>query len=71
MDLLETLSLSQHVSGPTLLSGDTLDLIITRSSDDVVLASPKATFPISDHFIIQCPIAVSYTHLTLPTKRIV
>ena len=33
-----------------------MDLIITRSSDDVVLASPKATFPISDHFIIQCPI---------------
>ena len=56
MDLLETFSLSQHVSGPTLLSGHTLDLIITRSSDDVVLASPKATFPISDHFIIQCPI---------------
>ena len=40
MDLLETFSLSQHVSGPTLLSGHTLDLIITRSSDDVVLASP-------------------------------
>ena len=56
MDLLETFSLSQHVSGPTHLSGHTLDLIITRSSDDVVLASPKATFPISDHFIIQCPI---------------
>ena len=33
-----------------------MDLIITRSSDDVVLASPKVTFPISDHFIIQCPI---------------
>ena len=56
MGLLETFSLSQHVSGPTHLSGHTLDLIITRSSDDVVLASPKATFPISDHFIIQCPI---------------
>lgn len=56
MDLLETFSLSQHVSGPTHLSGHSLDLIITRSSDDVVLASPKVTFPISDHFIIQCPI---------------
>ena len=56
MDLLETFSLSQHVSGPNNLSGHTLDLIVTRSSDDVVLASPKATFPISDHFIIQCPI---------------
>ena len=52
-------SLSQHVSGPTHLSGHTLDLIITRSSDDIVLASPKTTFPISDHFIIQCPIGFS------------
>ena len=54
MDLLETFSLSQHVSGPTHLSGHTFDLIITCLSDDVVLASPKGTFPISDHFIIQC-----------------
>ena len=56
MDLLETFSLSQHVSGPTHLSGHTLDLITTRLSHDVDLASPKATFPLSDHFIIQCPI---------------
>ncbi|CAH3104989.1 unnamed protein product [Pocillopora meandrina] len=68
-DLLETFNLSQYVSGPTHLSGQTLDLIITRSSDDIVLASPKTTFPISDHFIIQCPIgfsrpALSYKKLT-------
>ena len=31
MDLLETFRLSQHVSGPTHLSGHTLDLIITPS----------------------------------------
>ena len=55
MDLLETFSLSQHVSGPTHLSGHTLDLIITRSSDDIVLASPKTTVSISGHFIIQSP----------------
>ena len=45
MDLLETFSLSQHVSGPTHLSGHTLDSIITRSSDDIVLASLKLLFP--------------------------
>ena len=56
MDLRETFSLSQHASGPTHLSGHTLDLIITRSSDDIFLASPKTTFSISDHFIIQFPI---------------
>ena len=49
-------SLFQHVSGPTHFSGHTLGLIITRSLDDVVLVSPRAAFPISDHFIIQCPI---------------
>ena len=63
-DLLETFSLSQHVSGPTHLSGHTLDLIITRSSDHIVLASPKTTFPISDHFIIQCPIGFSRSALS-------
>lgn len=68
MDLLETFSLSQHVSGPTHLSGHTYDLIITRSSDDVVLASPKATFPISDHFIIQCPIG--FLRPALPCKEL-
>lgn len=57
--LLETFSLLLHVSGPTHLSSHTLDLIITRSSDDIDLASPKTTFPISDHFIIQCPIGFS------------
>ena len=64
MHLQETFSLSQHVSGPTHQSGHTLDLIITRSSDDVVFASPKAIFPISDHFIIQCPIGFPRTALS-------
>ena len=64
MDLLEMFSLSQHVSGPTHLLGHTLDLIITRLPDDVVLASPKATFPISDHFIIQCPIGFPWPALS-------
>ena len=66
-DLLETFNLSQYVSGPTHLSGQTLDLIITRSSDDIVLASPKTTFPISDHFIIQCPIG--FSRPALPCKN--
>ena len=71
MDLLETFSLSQRISGPTHLLGHTLDLIITRSSDDIVLASPRTTFPISDHFIIQCPIGFSRPALSCkkPTFR--
>ena len=54
MDVLETFSLFQHVSGPTHLLAHTLDSIITR----------KTTFPISDHFIIQCPIGFSLPALS-------
>ena len=68
MDLLETFSLSQHVSSPTLLSGHTLDLIIARSSDDVVLAFAKVTFPTSDHFIIQC--AIGFPRPALSCKEL-
>ena len=34
-DLLETFGLSQHVTAPTHLSGHTLDLLISRSSNDI------------------------------------
>ena len=68
MDLLETFSLSQHVSSPTILSGHTLDLIIARSSDDVVLAFAKVTFPTSDHFIIQC--AIGFPRPALSCKEL-
>ena len=60
-DLLETFNLSQHVSGPTHLSGHTLDLIITRSSDDIVLASPKNSFSHVRSFYY----SVSYWFLTI------
>ena len=67
VDLLETLSFATRF-GPTHLSGHTLDLIITRSSDDIVLASPKTTFPISDHFIIQC--SVGFSRPALSCKKL-
>ena len=43
-------------------------MIITRSSDDIVLASPKTTFPISDHFIIQC--SVGFSRPALSCKKL-
>ena len=45
-DLLELMALTQHVRTPTHESGHTLDLIITRELDNIVL-----TTPISDCFM--------------------
>ena len=48
-----------------------LDLIFTSElivQDDVKIIAPIGN---SDHNVLLCNVAVSYTHLTLPTKRIV
>ena len=46
-DLMNTFGLIQHVHVPTHSSGHTLDLIITRSINDVTITSPLATFAFS------------------------
>ena len=53
-DLLDTFGLIQHVQVPTHSSGHTLDLIITRSTNDVTITSPLTTFALSDHSFIEC-----------------
>ena len=53
-DLLETFGLIQHVHVPTHSSGHTLDLIITRSANDIMITSPLTTFPLSDHRFVEC-----------------
>ena len=53
-DLMNTFGLIQHVHVPTHSSGHTLDLIITRSINDVTITSPLATFALSDHFFVEC-----------------
>ena len=54
MDILESVGLKQHVNVPTHESGHTLDLIITRNCEDVVVNTPHATRFISDHAFVQC-----------------
>ena len=51
-ELLETFGLSQHVSVPTHIFGHILDLIITRSTNDLILGPINATLPLSDHFFV-------------------
>ena len=47
-DLLDAMGLVQHVKQPTHIHGHTLDLIITRQSDDFV-----AEEPLSETFIFK------------------
>ena len=53
-ELLETFGPSQHVSVPTHIFGHILDLIITRSTNDLILGPINATLPLSDHFFVEC-----------------
>ena len=53
-EILQTYGLQQHVQVPTHESGHILDLIITRSNNDITVSSPKAALALSDHFFIEC-----------------
>ena len=53
-EFLETFGLSQYVSVPTHIFGHILDLIITRSTNDLILGPINATLPLSDHFFVEC-----------------
>jgi exonuclease III len=69
LDCLSTYDLQQHVSSSTHKSGHMLDLVITRSTDNIVL--PNETIvddlqSISDHHWVQCKLDISKP--PLPTK---
>ena len=53
-ELLETFGLSQHVAVSTHISGHILDLVITRSIDDLILGPISTSLPLSDHLIVEC-----------------
>ena len=53
-DLLESMSLVQYVTEPTHEHGNTLDLIITRSSDGIIAAPPHVGTLFSDHAVVIC-----------------
>ena len=50
--LLESFNLQQHVTVPTRYLGNTIDLLLTRSSDCGVHITSIQDHLISDHFII-------------------
>ena len=57
-DLLETFGLVQHVNVPTHTSGHTLDLIISRSNNDITISSPRTSLFLSDHSFIECELDI-------------
>ena len=58
-ELLDSMGLKQHVTGPTHMSGHTLDLLITREHDTIVACSPEVVCYLSDHASILCRLNAS------------
>ena len=54
LDTLESMNLQQHVHGPTHELDHTLDLVITRQSDTVLLQQPTVGRFFSDHAVVIC-----------------
>ncbi len=50
--MLKSYGLINHVTVPTHKHGNTLDLIITRDNEELILSKPKAGYMISDHCFI-------------------
>ena len=60
MTILNEFGLSQHTQAPTHTSGHTLDLVITRSNDDLLRNTPTASQLFSDHFAIEFQCNLDY-----------
>ena len=61
MELMDTFGLLQHITIPTHVSGHILDLIISRSSNDINVFPPKSTYYIYDLALLN----VNYLSLVL------
>ena len=59
VDLLESLGLEQHVSGPTHTDGHTLDLVITRKMENIIACPPCICHYFSDHAAVHCDININ------------
>ena len=58
-NLLESFNLKQHVATPTHSRGHTLDLIITRSEENLVDGIVVRDPTLSDHFAVHCTLKLS------------
>ena len=54
LEFFESVSCIQHVDVSTHTHGHTLDLIISRSSDDLIVGKPWTDSLVSDHMSVMC-----------------
>ena len=59
INFLESCNLIQHVVSPTHIKGHVLDLVITRSSMDIIKSVDVFDPAISDHSLITCSLEIS------------
>ena len=59
LSVLESFDLTQHVAGPTHHDGHTLDLVITRASENGNITNCCVRQRISDHFAVHCNLALA------------
>ena len=52
LDLLESMSLTQHVAEPMHAHGHTLDLVITQASNNLICGQPAPDILFSDHLAL-------------------
>lgn len=64
LDILDSYNWAQHVTEPTHKRRGTLDLIITRKTDDIVLNCNVKDPDLSDHYAVHCMLS-----LDKPTVR--
>ena len=53
-DLLDTSGFVQHVKSPTHEHGNTLDLVITSGTSQIIAAAVKPTTLVTDHYVVEC-----------------
>ena len=64
LDMLECFGLQQHVNQPTHRLGHTLDLIISRKTENIVGNVSVFNAHVADHFAVRCGIESRKPSLT-------
>ena len=69
-DTMRVLGLEQHISGPTHVKGNTVDLIFTQLSNSFDIINPILHGFISDHYMVPVDININKQKYPIETKKI-
>ena len=67
MSLLDSFGMEQHADGPTHIRGHTLDLVISRATDNLVQSCEVGSF-VSDHNASVAALGHPHTESINPRK---